>query len=71
MNLEARIKLSQLFDLYQKLLSQSQRQTLHLHLIEDLTISEIAKELATTRQAVLDAIQKGIKKLNKISKKVG
>lgn len=70
MDLEKREELVNLFEKYQNLLSQSQKQALHLHLLEDLSLREIAQIQATTHQAVHDAIKKGTKKLEDIASKV-
>lgn len=67
MNLDKRDELMELFEKYQNFLTQNQRQTLHLYLIEDLSLVEISDILATSRQAVHDAIKKGEKKLNKVA----
>ncbi|NQZ66255.1 MAG: hypothetical protein HRT99_03510 [Mycoplasmatales bacterium] len=66
MNLDKRDELINLFDKYKGFLTQSQRQTLHLYLIEDLSFTEIAEILATTRQAIYDSIKKAENKLNKV-----
>ncbi|SFW07186.1 putative DNA-binding protein [Chlamydia abortus] len=61
-------------DLYEKLknfLSQAQKQILYLYFIEDLSITEIANELALTRSAVFDALKKGKKKLLDLNAKLG
>lgn len=65
MNLENREKYTELFEKYKPVLSQTQKQVIHLYLIEDLSIVEIADILATTRQAVNDALKKAQKKLDK------
>ncbi len=44
-------------------LTQNQKQIMHLHYIEDLSMGEIAEIVATTRSAVFDAIDKSRKKL--------
>ncbi len=66
MNLDKREELTELFDKYQKFLTKSQWQTLHLYLVEDLSLTEISAILATTRQAILDSIKKAENKLKKI-----
>ncbi len=45
------------------LLTQNQKQIMHLYYIEDLTMREISEIVATTRSAVFDAIDKSRKKL--------
>ncbi|MBU4691051.1 sigma factor-like helix-turn-helix DNA-binding protein [Mycoplasma zalophi] len=58
------------FEKYQNLLTQTQKQALYLHLFEDLSYSEIAKELATSRSAAFDAVKKAKQKLLKFDKKI-
>jgi len=67
MNLKNREELTELFEQYQPVLTQTQKQVMHLYLIEDLSIVEIAEITATTRQAVNDALRKAQKKLEKFS----
>ena len=71
MNLDKREDLITLYEKYKNLLTQNQRQVLHLRLLEDLSLAEIAEILATTRQSVNDAISKGTKKLETINSKIG
>ena len=70
MTLDEREKITSLYETYQGLLTQTQKQVLHLLLMEDLSLGEIAEILATSRQAVNDAVQKGKKKLLKIQESV-
>ena len=71
MTLDKREELIGLFEKYHNLLTQNQKQILHLRLFEDLSLAEIAEILATTRQSVNDAISKGSKKLETINSKIG
>ncbi|MGL5733088.1 MAG: sigma factor-like helix-turn-helix DNA-binding protein [Metamycoplasmataceae bacterium] len=48
---------------YEFVLTQNQKQIMHLYYIEDLSISEISEIVATTRSAVFDALDKARKKL--------
>ncbi|MGL6125032.1 MAG: sigma factor-like helix-turn-helix DNA-binding protein [Metamycoplasmataceae bacterium] len=48
---------------YDFILTQNQKQIMHLHYIEDLSMAEIAEIVATTRSAVFDALDKARKKL--------
>jgi len=70
MEIHEREEVALLFDQFHNLLTQSQKQALELYLFEDLTIVEIAKITATTRQAAYDAIKKGVMKLKKISNQI-
>ncbi|MCP4336318.1 MAG: hypothetical protein GY679_00510 [Mycoplasma sp.] len=69
-NLEHREKILILFDKYKNFLTQTQKQAIQLYHIEDLTLSEVANIVATTRSAIHDAIKKGEKKLFNIEKKL-
>jgi predicted DNA-binding protein YlxM (UPF0122 family) len=62
--------LIELFENYKNFLTQTQKQTMHLYLIEDLSLREIADILVSTRQAIHDAIKKTEKKLLSIDKKI-
>lgn len=68
--LEERLKIIDLYEKYSSFLTQTQKQAIHLHYIEDLSFSEIGEIVATTRSAVNDAIKKGVKKLFDISIKM-
>ncbi|AZZ65272.1 hypothetical protein DMC14_000430 [Metamycoplasma phocicerebrale] len=69
-NIEERNKIIDLFDKYGELLAQSQKQALYLHLIEDLSFSEIGVELAMTRAGAYDAVKKAKQKLLLFDKKI-
>ena len=70
MKLEENIRLTQLYDLYQELLSQSQKDIMNDYLIFNLTTSEIAQNRKVSRQAVNDAIEKACKKLEQLEGKL-
>lgn len=67
--LEERDKLIKLYEKYGNLLSQSQKQVFHLHYVEDLSLTEIAQVIVTSRQAISDALNKARAKLLDIDKK--
>lgn len=69
--LEKTVHYCELFALYGKLLSFSQQRVLTDYYENDLTLSEIAENNGTTRQAVYDAVVKAQQKLFLIEKKVG
>lgn len=63
--------LIRLFDLYQNMLSDTQKDFLTDFINADLTISEIAQNFNISRQAVNDAIKKGIAKMQKLEATLG
>ena len=70
MEIEEKIKLNRLFDIYKNLLSEGQREVMDEYLSFDFTISEIAENLSISRQAVLDSITKEEKKLKNLEEKL-
>lgn len=60
----------ELFHRYSNLLTQAQRQAVELYLIKKVPIADIAKIMASTRQAAHDSVRKGLKKLNEIHEKL-
>lgn len=61
--LKQREKLIQAFELFNHILTTNQKQIFHLYYIEDLSLSEIANIVATTRSSVHDTLTKATKKL--------
>ena len=57
------VKYGKLFDIYGKLLSQDRQKIVSSYFEYNMTLAEIAKEKNTSRQAVLDAIDKSCEKL--------
>jgi predicted DNA-binding protein YlxM (UPF0122 family) len=70
-SLADRNMLAHLQDLYGELLAPRQRQVLKLRLDEDMSLSEMAEELGTTRQACVDAFRRGVKALERYEKTLG
>ncbi len=68
---DAVLKYSELLDLYQNLLSETQREVLEDYYCYNLSLSEIAENRHITRSAVEDAIKKGKKKLDEYEIKLG
>jgi predicted DNA-binding protein YlxM (UPF0122 family) len=60
-----------LYDLYEELLPPRQRQVLRLKLNEDMSLSEMAEELGTSRQACEDAYKRGRRALGAYERKIG
>ena len=70
MKIEKTIRLSQLFDAYGPILSESQREVLQDFLFFDLTGTEIAENRNISRQAVKDSIKKAEARLEELESKL-
>lgn len=55
--------LIQAFEKFNHILTTNQKQIFHLYYLEDLSLSEIAQIVATTRSSVYDTLKKALKKL--------
>ena len=71
MELEANLKLSLLSELYKNLLTDKQQKMLKDFLDNNLSISELAVEYNSTRQAVNDLLKRTFKTLEGYEKKLG
>ncbi|MBQ3213561.1 MAG: DNA-binding protein [Clostridia bacterium] len=71
MELEANLKLSLLSELYKNLLTQKQQKMLKDFLDNNLSISELAVEYNSTRQAVNDLLKRTFKTLEEYENKLG
>ncbi|ABR48899.1 putative helix-turn-helix protein, YlxM/p13 family protein [Alkaliphilus metalliredigens QYMF] len=56
--IEKTIQISMLYDFYNQLLTQKQREMVDLYHNQDLSLSEIAEEFEISRQAVYDTIKR-------------
>lgn len=63
-DIEALLRYSELLNLYQNLLSKTQKEILEDYYLCNLSFSEIAENKKISRSAVEDAIKKGKKKLD-------
>lgn len=64
-------EMSMLIDLYGQLLTSSQLKCLELHHNQDLSLAEIAEEMAISRQGVHDFIRRGRTALYEYEEKLG
>ena len=69
--LERFCRVSMLYDFYGSLLTEKQRRCLELHYFHDWSLAEIAAELAISRQAVHDALQRSEWQMEEYEKKLG
>ena len=63
-NLTKTIRYNDLFNLYQELLTKTQKDILSDYLAYDLSLGEIAINRQVSRSAVEDALRKGLRKLD-------
>ncbi len=61
--LAKRLRMAQLIDLYGALLMTRQQQLLRYYFLDDLSLGEIAREWAITRQAVSDSLRRATAEL--------
>ena len=71
MNIEQREELIELYDLYYNLLTEKQQVLLRDFLDNNLSISELAVEYNSTRQAVNDLLKRTFRTLEEYEKKLG
>ena len=69
-DLDLRVKISMLIDIYGELLTDKQFNNLKMYFFEDLSLSEIGKINNTSRQSILDSINKSIEQLNTYESKL-
>jgi len=68
--MEKEFELIELFEIYQDLLTDRQKDLFKSHYLFDLSLQEIAEEEKTTRQSVFDAVKKVRLKLVEFEKKL-
>ena len=68
---EKDLSLSLLYDLYGPLLSEKKREAFEGYYLSDLSLSEIAAETGTSRQAVRDLIARTSSELMQCEEKLG
>ncbi len=68
--LQKREMLSRLNSIYGPLLTEKQREVLHLYLDQDLSLKEIGEKLRISRQGVYDLIRRSLKILLELENKL-
>ena len=68
--LEKSLLINELFDIYGCLLSSTQQKMIDLYYTKDLSLSEISSQENVSRNAVFDALKKGVESLNKYEEKL-
>jgi predicted DNA-binding protein YlxM (UPF0122 family) len=68
---EKHFRIVYLLDLYANLLTSRQREVLSYHYNDDLSLSEIASLIGTTRQGAFDVLRRGEKLLEHYEDKLG
>ena len=69
--MEERIWTGLLLDFYGGLLTEHQRSTLELYLMEDLSLGEIGEQLGITRQGVRESIKRAEGQLLELEERLG
>lgn len=65
------LRVGQLYDFYNALLTDKQRECLNMHYLQDLSLAEIADEFNVTRQAVHDILRRAEQTLEEYEAKLG
>ena len=60
-----------LFDFYGALLTEKQRDIFVMRIVDDCSLTEIAKEMGITPQAVVDSVKRTFAQLNKYEETLG
>ncbi len=68
---EKDLSLSLLYDLYAPLLSEKKREAFEGYYLSDLSLSEIAQDTGTSRQAVRDLVTRTCAELREYEEKLG
>ena len=68
---EKDLSLALLYDLYAPLISEKKREVFEGYYLSDLSLSEIAEETGTSRQAVRDLVERTKKELLSYEEKIG
>ncbi len=66
-----RIRMTRLYDLYGKILTEKQRRAFELHELLDWSLAEVAGELKVSRQGVHDLLQRGRDRLGELEATLG
>ena len=69
--MEKDLALTELFDIYGELLTEKQKELFTAYYVYDLSLSEIAEPLGTTRQSVYEQVKKVKKKLTEYENTLG
>ena len=69
--LQARIRLARLFDLYSGLLTEKQRKAFELHDLSDWSLQEVADDLGGSRQGAGDLLQRARQRLVELETALG
>lgn len=65
------LRVGQLYDFYNALLTDKQRDCLNMHYLQDLSLAEIADEFGVSRQAVHDILRRAEQTLEEYERKLG
>jgi len=69
-SLDKLIRVGLLYDFYGNLLTEKQKEYLNMHYLQDLSLSEIAEQSGTSRQAVHDILRRAEQTLEEYEEKL-
>ena len=64
--IDKKIEIIKLYDIYQDLLTEKQKQYLEAYYYDDLSITEISEDYEVSRNAVHDQVTRAVKKLTEL-----
>jgi len=65
------LRIGQLYDFYNALLTEKQQDCLNMHYLQDLSLAEIAEEFGVSRQAIHDILRRAEQTLEDYEEKLG
>lgn len=66
-----RVRMTRLYDLYGKILTEKQRKAFELHELLDWSLSEVARDLGVSRQGAHDLLQRARDRLGELDGTLG
>lgn len=69
--MESNVEIAMLYDLYGALLTKRQREVVEQYYLDDLSLTEIAANLAVSKQAVSEQLQRSENKLCEMERQLG
>lgn len=71
MDIYSNLRYTRLFEIYGQLLTDKQQTICQMYFFDNLTLAEIGENLAVSRQAINDCIEKSTRNLEQFEEKIG